>query len=209
MKGKKLKTEPSLLFGIGKNDVDYNVKLYEELPKINGKRKQKLVWICPFYRKWQDMLTRCYSKTNYPTYDGCYVCEEWLALSKFKAWMETQDWEGKQLDKDLLVNGNKVYCPENCLFLEPRVNSFLVEHGKRRGEFPLGVSYDPRLNTYRAQCKSVVTGKNTNLGGFNSPEEAHQKWLDFKLEQAYILASQQSDERVSKALIQKYENYGK
>lgn len=195
------------LFGVGVNDVDYNVKLYEEHPKINGKRYQKLIWICPFYRKWQDMLSRCYSKTKYPTYLDCYVCEDWLTLSVFKDWMQTQNWEGKQLDKDLIIRGNKVYSPDTCLFLEPKVNSFLVEHNKRRGEWPLGVSYDPISDVYRAQCKSVETGKNTNLGGYETPEVAHGVWLDFKLKQAYVLASQQNDARVATALIERYTNY--
>lgn len=200
------KNKPKL-FGVGINDVDYSVKLYEEGPKINGKRYQKLIWICPFYRKWQDMLSRCYSEKRYPTYIECMVSEPWLRLSIFKAWMEQQDWEGKQLDKDLLIPGNKIYSPDTCLFVEPRVNSFLVEHNKRRGEYPIGVSYDANAELYRAQCKSVETGKNTNLGGYKTAEEAHEIWLDFKLKQAYILASQQTDERVVKALINRYENY--
>ena len=200
------KNKPKL-FGVGINDVEYNVKLYEECPKVNGKRYQKLIWICPFYRKWQDMITRCYSEKSYPTYAECSVCEPWMRLSVFKAWMETHDWEGKQLDKDLLISGNNVYSPETCLFVEPRVNIFLVEHDKRRGKYPIGVSHATKGELYRAQCKSVETGKNTNLGGYDTPEKAHQVWLDFKLKQAYILASQQTDERVAKALIERYENY--
>lgn len=202
----KTKSE-TILFGVGINDVDYNVKLYEETSRVDGKRYQKLLWICPFYRKWQDMLSRCYSEKSYPTYTGCFVFEPWLRLSVFKAWMELQDWQGKQLDKDLLVKGNKVYSPDTCLFLEPRVNGFLVEHNKRRGKYPLGVSLDKRSNKFTAQCSSVESGKNTNLGRYDTPEEAHKVWLDFKLKQAYILASQQTDERIAKALIDRYENY--
>lgn len=200
------KNKPKL-FGVGINDVDYNVKLYEEGPKVNGKRYQKLIWICPFYRKWQDMLSRCYSEQVYPTYIGCLVCESWLRLSVFKTWMMAQDWKNKQLDKDLLIPGNKVYSPDTCLFVESRVNSFIVEHDKRRGDYPIGVSYDKKGEFYRAQCKSVETGKNTNLGAYETPEEAHKVWLDFKLKQAYILAAEQTDERVARALIDRYENY--
>ena len=76
------------------------------------------------------MLQRCYSESHLvrqPTYKGCSVCEEWLTFSNFKSWMEQQDWEGKQLDKDLLVYKNKIYSPETCVFVSSVINSFFVE----------------------------------------------------------------------------------
>lgn len=51
---------------------------------------------------------------------GCSVCEEWLTFSNFKRWMEQQDYEGKALDKDLLVSQNKTYSSETCVFV-PRI----------------------------------------------------------------------------------------
>lgn len=38
-------------------------------------------------------------------------------------------------------------------------------------------------------------------------ELAHKAWLQYKLEQARILATKQTDVRVAKALIDRYENY--
>lgn len=201
----KLHKRYKLVFGVGINDSDYNVV---ESVQISG--KTKVLWVCPFYMKWKDMLGRCYYEPNLkanPTYIGCSVCKEWLTFSNFKAWMETQDWEGRQLDKDLLIRGNKLYSAETCVFIEPKVNKFMTERGAYRGEFPIGVCFDRQTGKYMAQCWSVEKGKNIGLGRYKTPKEAHEAWLAFKLEQAYILAAQQTDERVAKALIDRYENY--
>jgi hypothetical protein len=121
--------------------------------------------------------------------------------------MEQQDWEGKHLDKDLLVKGNKTYGPETCLFLEPRINTFLVESVKSEGSLPTGVSKHKKKNRYEATCMSIETGKSTYLGYYETIEDAHKAWLAFKLEQAYTIASEQSDSRISDALINYYKNY--
>lgn len=203
----KLRKRNKLLFGVGVNDSDYNVV---EHKIIDGKRK--IVWTCPFYVKWRDMLYRCYHasmQTKFPTYVGCSVCEEWLTFSSFKAWMIQQDWEGKVLDKDILILGNKIYSPDNCVFVNSKVNLFISERVRNRGQWPIGVSWHNRDSKFRARGGSVVTGKDVCIGYFDTPEEAHKAWLAFKLKQAYILASEQTDERVAKALIDRYENYNK
>lgn len=115
-----------LVHGVGVNDANYPVVNYSSTNKITGKPTQT---ICIFYNTWKAMLERCYSeslKRRRPSYIGCTVCEEWLLFSNFKVWMETQDWKGNQLDKDLLIEHNKVYSPETCLFLSREVNSFLT-----------------------------------------------------------------------------------
>ena len=85
---RKLDTSKKLVYGIGINDADYAVTEWETI-EVNGKRKKKLVWGCPYYRTWKDMLRRCYStkfqETN-PTYIGCSVSDEWLTFSVFKSW---------------------------------------------------------------------------------------------------------------------------
>ena len=45
-----------LVYGWGVNDVDYVVQIKEELPKVNGKRKRKTIWVCPYYQKWKSIL---------------------------------------------------------------------------------------------------------------------------------------------------------
>lgn len=204
--------ERKLVYGVGINDADYFVQNKETIGYTeSGKQIQKLVWICPFYLKWQNLLKRCYSKKaliQRDTYEGCWVVKEWHRFTTFKAWMETQDWEGKHLDKDLLFSGNKVYGPDTCVFISQEINSFLIECGKVRGEWPIGVSFNINAGKFRAMCSEVTTGKQKFLGYYSNPTDAHKAWLTFKLEQAKILASRQSDLKIAKALINRYENYG-
>lgn len=201
-----MKTENRLVFGIGINDADYKVGKYEN---VNGKTVQ--VWVCDFYRKWKDMFRRCYDEEyqrNKPTYVGCNIAPEWHYFMTFRSWMENQDWEGKHLDKDLLMQGNKIYGPDSCIFVDQRVNKFINENQSVRGEWPVGAYFNKKAGKFQAQCYSVQTGKKIHLGYFIRAEEAHQAWLTFKLEQAKILASEQTDPRVAAALIARYENYG-
>jgi hypothetical protein len=202
MIGMEIRSNKRLVQGVGVNDAEYNVLLYET---VDG--KWKIVWTCPYYRRWHDMLTRCYSEKcheKYPTYVGCSVCEEWLTFSNFKCWMEQQDWENKQLDKDLLKVGNKEYNPENCVFVTKIVNTFLSDRGKARGEFPLGVS--SYKGKFIAQCSNPFTGKQEYLGYFDCPEQAHLVWKKRKHELAYQLADSEhvTDERVAQALRTRY-----
>lgn len=194
-----------MVAGVGVNDADYNVYEYGI---VNGKKKA--IWSCPFYVTWKSMLVRCYYgkyQDMFPTYIGCSVISEWHLFSTFKTWMQTQDWESKHLDKDILVKANKLYSPETCVFVDARVNTFLAENNAVRGQQPIGVSFHKRDKKYVAKCCPIEKGKPRHLGYFDTAEETHAAWLAFKLEQAKILASEQPDQRVAKALIERYENY--
>ena len=199
-----------LVHGVGINDADYAVKRWETVGYVNGKRKQRLVWICPFYQTWAGMLCRCYSakyQERCPTYEGCTVSEEWERFSNFRAWMMEQDWENKQLDKDLLFEGNKAYSDETCVFVTGMVNNFTIDSGAVRGEWMIGVHWHKGSGKFKSQCSNPFTKKQEHLGLFICDEEAHQKWLKRKLELAKELAAIQTDERVAEALINRYSNY--
>ena len=201
MKAKKL------VFGVGINDADYVTHKWETI-EVNGKRKWKLVWYCPYHRVWHSMLQRCCSpkfQECFPTYRGCSVSEEWMRFSNFRAWMEAQDFEGMQLDKDLLFEGNKVYSAETCVFVTKAVNSFTIDRGNDRGEWPIGVYWEK--GKFRSMCSNPFTKKREHLGYFDCEIEAHQAWLNRKLELARLLAAEQTDDRVAKALVERYTNY--
>jgi hypothetical protein len=196
-----------LVYGVGINDADYVTQKWETIGYVNGKQKQKLVWYCPYYRAWAHMLQRCYSikyQEKKPTYKGCSVSEEWLRFSNFKRWMECQEWDGKQLDKDILFAGNKVYSEETCVFVTRVVNMFTIDSSASRGEWLLGVCWHKPAGKFMSQCCNPFTKKQETLGYFTCEKEAHQAWLKRKLELAHLLAEEQTDERVAKALIERY-----
>lgn len=183
--------ERKLVYGVGVNDADYVTR--------------KSSWTCPFFRKWKDMLCRCYSEYEQkrsPTYAGCCVVPEWLYFSKFKTWMESQLWEGNVLDKDILFPNNKEYGPLTCVFVSAITNGFIVEKG--RSDLPVGVS--KHKDKYQARCGDSQ-GEQKYLGVFETSELAHKAWLVCKLDQAKLLADVQLDTRVAKALVDRYENY--
>lgn len=198
------------LYGVGINDADYVTQKWETVGYVNGVRKRKLVWTCPYYLTWKNMLMRCYSakyQERRPSYKDCSVCEEWLTFSVFKSWMEAQDFEDKQLDKDLLFEGNKVYSDKTCVFVSGAVNNFTLDKSSYRGEWMIGVSWNKRDGKFASQCSNPFTKKQESLGYFTCEQEAHQAWLKRKLELAHLLAAEQTDERVGKALIERYTNY--
>jgi hypothetical protein len=209
MKPKKNK----LVWGVGVNDADYVVQKNETIGYVNGKQKQRQVWACPYYVSWRNMLERCYSAKLHernPAYVGCTVSEDWLTFSNFKAWMETQNWEGLHLDKDLLFEGNKIYSAETCVFITPMANSFTTDRMAARGKWLIGCDWDKRAGKFRASCRNPFTKKQENLGYFDCEQEAHNAWHRRKLELAHELAAIQTDPRVAKALIDRYsEMYAK
>ena len=200
---------PKLVYGAGINDAGYVTQKWETI-EVNGKRKQKLVWCCAYYQAWKSMLQRCYStkyQERFPTYKGCSVSEEWLTFSEFKSWMECQDFEGMQLDKDLLFEDNKVYSDKTCVFVSGAVNSFTNDSGASRGEWLIGADWHKGAGKFQSRCNNPFAKKSEYLGLFTSELEAHQAWLKRKLELAYELAAIQKDKRVTKAIIERYTNY--
>ena len=79
---------------------------------------------------WKDMMKRAYCKkyaTKNTTYERVSVCKEWLDFREFVKWvLENRPVKAGKLwylDKDLLVPGNKEYCPEKCCFIPSWLNS--------------------------------------------------------------------------------------
>lgn len=200
-----------LIFGVGVNDADYQVSKYS-YTTVGGKTVQTQEWICPYYLKWHSLLQRLYSsiaKTSQPTYSECSVCEEWLLFSNFKAWVVDQpevNWEYMQLDKDLLVEGNKVYSPETCVFISRTVNTFIRDSFKRSDDLPTGVTrHTSKTSPFMGRCKDPLKRYTDYLGVFKTEEEAHSAWVKQKHQYAKDLACLQADERVRDALSSRYQ----
>jgi len=191
-----------LIQGFGINDANYNVTLQEN---INGRWVQ--TWRCPYYGVWRGVIARCRSSKALavaPTYNGCTIYEPWSSFMTFRDWMMTQDWQGKQLDKDILFEGNKHYSPETCCFVDARVNTFIIERGVDRGEYPLGVHLYKRTGKFQAICSNPFTNTKEHLGYFITPEDAHLAWLERKYTHACSLAMTQDSLKVAEALVMRY-----
>ena len=116
--------------------------------------------------------------------------------------MKTQDWKDKQLDKDILFPGNKIYSPATCLFVCTKINGFLINCVKPKGGLPMGVVFC--RGKFLAQCNNPFNNNNKRIGSFNTPEEAHLAWKAKKHEHACKLAELETDLRIKKALVNRF-----
>lgn len=135
------------------------------------------------------MLSRCYSakfQEKRPSYIGCSVSDDWLYYPNFKKWYDENYYEinnkTAQLDKDILIKGNKIYSADTCVFVPGFINNLFTKRQKLRGELPIGVNYDKASKKYRAQLNIFENGKKTrkNLGYFTTPEEAFEVYKQAK-----------------------------
>lgn len=138
------------------------------------------------YKTWFSMMNRCYSEKyqeKQPTYKGCTVCDEWHNFQNFAKWYDDNYYEiddkRMQLDKDILIKGNKVYSPETCVFVHQAINKLFVKKEKKRGNLPIGVSLHKYNKNYIAQCTDGK-GKRLHLGSYNTAEEAFLSYKTFK-----------------------------
>lgn len=163
------------------NDADYVVIKTVKYVDSNGTVRNRQTY-CPFYRKWVNIRSRVKIYNNTPSCAGVTVAKEWLTFSNFKRWMESQAWEGCELDKDILGNGKREYGPETCCLVPQYINLLLVYKEELKGVYPRGVHYatrDPRMHRERSKPYTAavsVYGKSKNLGYYLTPEEVHKAW---------------------------------
>ena len=189
-------TKRSFVCGVGVNDADYSISSTE-----NGKYVK-----CHFYSKWKSMIYRCYSKKSFikdPSYENCRVSDDWLTFSNFKRWMESQDWKGNHIDKDLLSGGSKIYSKDTCCFISEEVNNFLVDR-VHTSKFMNGVSWCRARGLYQSHISDTFLKKSVSLGRYKTELEAHLAWRRRKHEIAIILAEKQKDHRIKDALLRRY-----
>lgn len=100
------------------------------------------------YSLWISMLARAYDDKfhqKHQTYSDVEVCKEWLNFQNFAKWcysnkfINYKDDKGRryELDKDILVKGNKIYSPETCCFVPKDIN--LIFSNSTR-TYPTGIS---------------------------------------------------------------------
>ena len=131
------------------------------------------------------MLVRCYSdvyKNKHPTYEDCKCSENFKSYEYFYEWCHKQIGfgnEGWQLDKDLLVKGNKVYSESACVFIPKEINLALTKSDKIRGKYLIGVCWHNASKAFVAQV-SKNNGKQEHLGLFKTETEAFNAYKHAK-----------------------------
>ena len=161
------------------------------------------------YVLWQRMLERCYSdgfKKKNPTYIDCEVSENFKSYEYFYEWCYKQIGfcvGGFELDKDLLLKGNKVYSENTCIFIPAEINLLLIKRDASRGEHLIGVSWCKRDKAFVAQV-SRNKGKPERLGYFKTEIEAfnaYKKAKEVFVKEVAEKWKSQIDERAYEALM--------
>ena len=147
--------------------------------KYQGSKKDGTDFV---YGVWNNMLARNYdpyTQSKQPAYIGCSVCEEWLCFQNFAEFYINHPSYGLgyNLDKDLLVKGNKVYSPETCTMLPPDLNVVISGNTPSKNGMPLGVNKID--NGYVARLSKGKDGREY-LGYYKTAEEAHEVYVEAK-----------------------------
>lgn len=136
----------------------------------------------PELNRWTNMIQRCYNRKIHkykPYYKDKSVCEEWLNFANFRIWYREHIIEGAKvdLDKDILCQGNKVYSPETCVFVEHYINTVFEDRGAKRN------IVENKEKQYEVYMK--ILNKNISFGSFDNKEEAEKGYITGK--KNYIL----------------------
>lgn len=154
----------------------------KELTSKDGKNTKE-------YLVWHNMLQRSYDPKYHKkcnSYKDCSVSENFKHYPYFKDWCNNQIGfncvdnygESFELDKDLLIKGNKVYSEDTCVFLPSEINITLVSGKKSRGKNPIGVYFNKERGKYQTTMK--VDGKPKYLGRFDTEHEAFLVYKEAK-----------------------------
>jgi hypothetical protein len=151
----------------------------------------------PYYKVWHSILVRTLytpHKRLHPAYNDCTICDEWLNLSNFRDWFENPEngyLDGLQIDKDILVKGNKVYSPDTCCFVPREINAAISF--KHKGKCPI-IGVKVHLDKFETSISRY--GNRVYLGIFDTVEEA-------------FYAYKAAKEQYIKELAEKYFHMGK
>lgn len=142
------------------------------------------------YKAWSGIIERCYSdklRQSRPCYSDVTVDNQWHNFQNFAKWFYSQkgaelNWE---IDKDLLVTGNKHYSPDTCILLPARLNTAIIHVGSDK--HVSGCFYHEDADLY-STVASTPTGSRTKY--FTTKEECMNYYFKSKSEQLSFLANE-------------------
>ena len=165
-------TYNNFIIGKIKNPYDKSVFGYgyigegKHLTRLSSTKKH------PYYNIWISMIERCCCEDKqwkHPAYKDCSICDEWLCYQTFADWCDLNYYDIKtermHIDKDILVNGNRIYSPATCCFVPQRINMIFMEKTK-------GVDSDLPNTIHRCVkgFRAAYNGK--SLGIFKTLDDA-------------------------------------
>lgn len=152
-----------------------------------GKHKSKIKGVnVPHYSVWTGAIIRCYCPTRQakrPSYIGCSISKNWLCYQNFAEWYTTHEscGLGYELDKDLVVKGNRIYSAETCTMIPREINLAIRTDRINVNDLPVGV-FKTKSGSYTAGTRTK--GKDFHIGTFSTPEEASAAYVIAK--EAYV-----------------------
>lgn len=169
------------------NDAAYNVSKYT--PRQPGV-KQKQLWKCPIYAKWEKMILRVSTISGLeknPSYKNVSICDEWIYFSNFRNWVLSQnihpdDYSQLDLDKDLKNKNSFVYSPDTCLFIPRYINCALSLNGdKNKNGISVGVQQ--RIHKTKISYRAYINKfrKRMIIGTYDNEADAHLAWQNEKI----------------------------
>jgi hypothetical protein len=186
---------------MSKTKYDYIENYEDYFKRLVADYKNKGLWVASSYRgtqqvythsnqTWRHMKSRCLVGSLFqdkkPTYKGCSVSDDFSDFQYFTKWHTGQKGYrhlNYQLDKDILVKGNKLYSPDTCLLVPAFVNAFCCDTANTHKGLA-GVRQQE--NFFRATIHDGV--KNKHLGVFKTSEEAKEAYKYHKCLAAKELA---------------------
>lgn len=159
----------------------------------------------PSYSAWRFLMMRLFCEKRLlsnPTYRDCTVCKSWCNFQVFSDYFYSHEscGLGYELDKDLLVSGNRHYSPETCVMIPQEINKALktvqvnsVVAGVRK-----------RKDSKGYQVRVTEHGKRRHVGEFYTEEEASAAYVKAKEDYIHSLAEKwhgKIEERAYQALM--------
>jgi hypothetical protein len=161
------------------------------------------------YTKWSGMKSRCSpTQTSLPAYIGCIMSENFKDFQFFAEWCQNQTGyglPGYELDKDILINGNRLYSEDTCIFVPKKLNLFFIQRTADRGPYPIGVSACKEPGRYQAHIS--IDSKLKRLGTFGSVQEAFAAYKVAKEFEARRWAEKLKDAAIDPRVIQRLQSW--
>lgn len=118
------------------------------------------------YKTWKGVFNRCYNKNNKNNVNYLNVitiCENWHNYQNFAEWFENNYIVGFELDKDILIDGNKIYSPNTCCFVPQEINNIFKKNQKKKYNLPIGVFYREKSKKYISMLNNKTLGYYENI----------------------------------------------